>query len=220
MDKMNTSFKKHKTGSPQKKRQKEADDGDSEEEYETESLITCSDNHIYFYGPVNTKNILSLIRYIKYLNNKLLTIQSEMQIKYQTHSQFDIYLHINSGGGYITDAFAAIDHIKNSQIPITSIVEGFAASAATFLSIVCHKREITSYSTMLIHQLSSEMSGTFEQMKDDQHNNIYLQNRIKQLYIIHSNGKLNSKKLDDVLKRDLMWNANKCLQNGLVDLIK
>ena len=220
MHKTNNSFKKPKISSPQKKRQKEADDGDSEEETDTESLVTYSDNHIYFYGPVNTKNILTLIRHIKYLNNKFLIIKSEMQIKYQTDSDFVIYLHINSGGGYITDAFAALDHIKNSQIPITSIIEGFAASAATFLSIVCHKRQITNYSSMLIHQLSSEMSGTFEQMKDDQINNIYLQNRIKELYITHSNGKLNSKKLEAILKRDLMWTANKCLQNGLVDEIK
>jgi len=146
-------------------------------------------------------------------------LKTELYSKYETNASFNIYLHINSPGGYITDAFAALDSIQKSNCPVISIIEGFAASAATFLSIVCSERRITKMSFMLIHQLSSSSSGTYEQLEDDHENNKYLEESIKKLYITHTGGKLNSRILEKVLKHDLMWNSEKCLKYGLVDEI-
>ena len=194
-------------------------DNDNYNETYNYELISMEDNHIYFYDDVNSRSILLLIKYIKNLNDKLCLIKEDLKIKYNSNIDLNIYLHINSGGGYITDAFAAIDYIKKSKIPIVSIIDGYAASAATFLSIICHKRIITNFSTMLIHQLSSSLEGTFHRLSDDNENNIYLQNQIKKLYIENSKGKLTDKKLNKILKHDLMWNAEKCLKYGLVDEI-
>ena len=212
--------KKWGDNSPRKRKKKnEEDDAEEEEEEEKNCLITREDNHIYFYDDINTKNILLLIKYIKELNIKLILLKTELDYKYDSSIDFYIYLHINSHGGYIMDGFAAIDYIKKSRIPIISIVDGYAASAATFLSIVCHKRQITSYSSMLIHQLSSGISGTFQQIDDDHKNNLYLQNKIKKLYLDHSNIKLTNKLLTAILKQDIIWDANKCKYYGLVDEI-
>jgi len=213
MNKNKLISKKPFLGNKPKKNEEEEDDDKCVE------LVTYEDNHIYFYDDVNTKSILTLIKYIKTLNIKLLTVNNDLQSKYNLSVNINIYLHINSCGGFITDAFAAINYIKNSKIPIISIIDGYAASAATLLSIVCNKRQITNFSSMLIHQLSSELSGNFEQINDDYENCKYLQNCIKKLYIENSNGKLNNKKLDTILKRDLMWDAKKCLDMGLVDEI-
>ena len=128
-----------------------------------------------------------------------------------------IYLHINSLGGYVTDAFSGVDAIISSQIPIYSIIEGYAASAATFLSIVCNKRYITKHSSVLIHQLSGGYWGTYQQMTDDMKNSKYLHKKIKGLYIEHCKGKMKKDKLDELLKRDLMLNFKKCKKMGLVD---
>ena len=51
-------------------------------------------------------------------------------------------------GGYVTDAFSGVDAIIGSEIPINSIIEGYAASAATFLSVVCNRRYITKHSSV------------------------------------------------------------------------
>jgi ATP-dependent protease ClpP protease subunit len=182
-------------------------------------LVTCEENHIFFYDSVNTKSILVLIKYIKMLNIKLALLKTELDSKYSTTTDFNIYLHINSPGGYITDAFSVIDYIKKSEFSIISIVEGQAASAATFLSIVCSKRQITSTSSMLIHQLSGQSSGTYDQLDDDHENNKYLDECIRKLYTTNTNGKLNTKILEKVLKHSLMWDASKCLKYGLVDEI-
>ena len=208
----------NKTHKNNKRKLETNNEEDGEEELSTEQ-VTCEENHIYFYDDVDSKSILLLIRHIKNINIKLATLKAELDIKYKANVKFAIYLHINSSGGYITDAFAAIDYIKSSKVPIISIVEGYAASAATFLSIVCSERHITKMSMMLIHQLSSEANGTFEQLEDDHENNGCLTDCIKKLYINNTKGKLPSKTLDKILKRDLMWNATKCLQYGLVDKI-
>ena len=72
---------------------------------------------------------------------------------------------------------------------------------------------------MLIHQMSSSLEGTFHRLADDNENNIFLQNQIKKIYIENSKGKFTDKRLNKILKHDLMWNAEKCLKNGLVDEI-
>lgn len=211
--------KKQGVDSPKNKKIKINEEFSDSDEENTDNSVTYKDNHIYFYDDINTKNILLLIKYIKDLNVKLLSLQTEFNYKYNSCINLYIYLHINSYGGNILDAFAGVDYIKKSKIPIISIVDGFAASAATFLTMVCYKRQITSSSTMLIHQLSSSVSGTFQQIDDDHINNQYLQNKIKKLYIEYSNGKLTEKLLDKLLKHDIMWDAQKCKNSGIVDEI-
>ena len=214
-------LKKNNNDSPKRfKITKPNNDEDNGYEEDTmDELVTVKDNHIYYYSDVDTKSILLLLKYIRELNLKLLSLKTELDYKYDTSMELYIYLHINSGGGYILDALAAVDYIKKSKIPIISIVDGFAASAATFLSMVCYRRQITSSSTMLIHQLSSSASGTFQQIDDDHINNKYLQNKIKNIYIENSKGKLTDKLLDNLLKHDIMWDAKKCKINGIVDEI-
>jgi enoyl-CoA hydratase/carnithine racemase len=103
----------------------------------------------------------------------------------------------------------------NSRIPIVSIIEGAAASAATIISMVCHKRYITPNSFMLIHQLSTGASGKYEEMKDDFMNDTALMELLYRLYLEHTT--MNIATIKKVLKRDLWWDAQKCLENGLVD---
>lgn len=182
-------------------------------------LVSYEDNHIYFYDEVNTKNILTLIKFIKQINKKLLIQKFEFMIKHEIEFEPIIYLHINSYGGYILDALSGVDAIKDSKIPITSIIEGAAASAATLLSIVASHRQITKNSSMLIHQLSGGCGGTHEQMKDEIQNCTYLENICNKIYLQNTNKKLKKKILDETLKHDLWWGAEKCMQYGLVDEI-
>ena len=72
---------------------------------------------------------------------------------------------------------------------------------------------------MLIHQLSGGSVGTHEQMKDELQNCTYLENICNKLYLEHTNRKLKKKLLEETLKHDLWWGAEKCLQYGLVDEI-
>ena len=182
--------------------------------------VSIKDNHIYFYGSVNTKNCLNINLAIKEVGRKMTLLSYDMNIEPE---HLKIYLHINSFGGSVFAAISTIDTIQSSKIPIVSIVEGGAASAATLMSCVCTERYIRPNSFMLIHQVSSGFWGTMEEIKDEFKNLKKLMKFIKKLY--KKNTKLSNSddsevKLDCILKRDIWWDSSECLKYGLVDEIK
>ena len=167
-------------------------------------------NHLYFYTDVSQESCLDLNRKINDLNKELL----KFAIEYDCAPP-NIYLHINSLGGDLLSSFAVVDTIKNSRVPIVSIIEGNAASAATIMSMVCHKRYITAHSFMLIHQLSSSCVGKFQELKDSFENDKKFMELLYKLYKEHTT--MNDKKIKEVLKHDSWWSADECMENGLVD---
>ena len=168
-------------------------------------------NHIYFYSEVTQESCLSLN---KKLTNMIKQVQKH-KIDYELSEMPKIYLHINSYGGSVFACFSTLDIIKYSPVPIVTIIEGCAASAATIMSVVAHERYMTPHSYMLIHQLSSGMWGKYEEQKDDFDNNTRLMESILNIYIEHT--KLSEKKLKRFLRHDLWWDSDTCLKNGLVD---
>jgi ATP-dependent protease ClpP protease subunit len=70
---------------------------------------------------------------------------------------------------------------------------------------------------MLIHQLSAGSWGKFEELKDDMENNHLIMNKIKGIYEQYT--KIPKKQLDEILKHDLWWDAQTCLNYGLIDEI-
>ncbi len=133
----------------------------------------------------------------------------------------DIQLHVQSYGGSVFSGlgiYNTIRHIIEKQnVPITTIVDGCAASAGTFLSVAGSHRTMYSKSYILIHQLSGRLWGTYEQMKDDAVNNDELMKSIKDIYVQHC--KIPKTTLTKLLQHDLWFNAEKCLELGLVDEI-
>jgi ATP-dependent Clp protease protease subunit len=167
-------------------------------------------NHIYFYTDVDQYSCLDLNRKINDLNKELLKYAIEFDCPPP-----NIYLHINSNGGCLLSAFSTVDTILNSRVPIISIVEGCAASAATIISIACNKRFMTQNSFMLIHQLSTGVSGKYEEIKDDFMNDTKFMEQLYNLY--KENTTMSNKKIKEVLKHDIWWDYKECLENGLVD---
>lgn len=174
--------------------------------------VSSVGNHIYYYSSVNKKSALSLNKEIKSVTSELINNSR----KYGTQP-LPIYLHINSYGGSVFAALSVIDTIKNNKLPIYSIIEGGSASAATLISVVCDKRFITENAYMLIHQLASVFWGQMDEIEDEVQNLKELMKVIKKVYM--DNTKIDSDKLDEILKHDLWWNARKCRSVGLVDKI-
>ena len=129
----------------------------------------------------------------------------------------EIYLHINSYGGSVFAGFAAMDYIAKSKVPVNTIIDGCAASAATMMSVVGAKRLMHENAFMLIHQLSSGMWGKYSELQDDMKNSDLLMKTIKDIYIEHT--KIPKAQLAKMLKHDLWWDAKTCLKYGLVDEI-
>ena len=96
-------------------------------------------------------------------------------------------------------------------------VDGFAASAATLLSVVGKKRFMTKHSSILIHQLSASASGKFNELKNEVNNYNYFMNFVKNIYL--SNSKLDEKTLDSLLYSDIWLDSQFCLDYKLIDKI-
>ena len=174
------------------------------------SESNTNDNNIYFYDDVTQKSCLDLNKKINEMNKTLLKYSIDHSVAPNC-----IYLHINSFGGDLFAAFSTIDTIKNSKIPIVSIIEGCAASAATIISIVCHKRFMTKNSLMLLHQLSSGCWGKYEELHDDYVNNTKLMDILKNVYLKNSSIKLDE--LNNILKRYVWMDSDICQSYNLVD---
>ena len=151
------------------------------DEEDSGNQVSTLDNRIYFYSGVNTPNVLTLNKEIRNLNVKILSSATAL-----SSDPANLYIHINSHGGSVFDGLAAMDHIRTSKVPIYSVVDGCAASAATLMSVVAKKRYMHEHSFMLIHQLSSGMWGKYEELKDDMKNCDVLMKTIKKIYVEHA----------------------------------
>ena len=174
--------------------------------------IAVHENKIYYYAGVNRESASELNKKIGELESKSLTLGNNLDIDPPT-----LKLLINSGGGSITAGISSMDTILRCKVPIHTYVDGFAASAATFISVVGEKRFISRNSYMLIHQLSGNFWGKYSEFEDEKQNLDLMMKTIKDVYKKYT--KLPMKKLDEILKHDLMWDANTCLEYGLVDEI-
>ena len=58
--------------------------------------------------------------------------------------------------------FNVVDVIERSPTPIYTYIDGYAASAATLISIAGHKRFMGKHSLMLLHELSGGNEGTYK----------------------------------------------------------
>jgi len=177
-----------------------------------EKHISVQDNKIYFYSGVNRNSCVELNKKIGEMESKSLTLSKTLGILPPP-----IKLFINSGGGSIVTGIASMDTIIRTEVPVYTYVDGFSASSATFLTVVGDKRFMSRNSYMLIHQLSSNFWGTYSNFEDEKKNLDLMMKTIKDVYKQYT--KLPMKKLDEILKRDLLWDAQTCLDYGMIDEI-
>ena len=155
------------------------DDGLGASSSSSKNKLEVLNNKIYFYCNVNHNNNLHLNKELKTLESKLLTSQELLE----TEIPAPIHLHISSYGGSVFAGFSSIDYILKSKVPVITVIDGCAASAATMMSICGATRLMHEHAFMLIHQLSSMSWGKYEELKDSMQNNDLLMETIKNLYI-------------------------------------
>jgi len=184
-----------------------------DDSHSPQGAVTTVENHIYFYESVNPKSVMLLGIAIQNLNDQIIQVSQNLGLS----TAPPIHLHINSYGGDAFAGLAGASHILNSQVPVITYVEGSVASAGTMLSVVGAKRYITEHSFFLMHQVSTGVWGTYENLKDEKESMDSLMEMIESIYLKHT--KMKKKELKKLLKRDLWLNAEQCLQHGVVDEI-
>ena len=181
------------------------DDSDSEDERENEDYsVKIIENNIYFYGEVSWASVLELNIAIKKLNGSATA---------RTSNNINLFIH--SDGGCLMAGLSGMDHIINSKVHITTIVDGFAASAASMLLLGGHTRKMMKHAIVLIHQLSTGLWGKYEELKDEIKNCDLLMKNAIEIYKEYT--EIPEKRLNRLMKKDIYLNFNKCIKYKIVD---
>lgn len=186
------------------------DDNDSDNESDDLDIKTHG-NKIYFYNAITKKAILDLFVEIEKMNNRL---SQESQL--YNFVPF-IELHIHSGGGDLYSGISAYDILKKNKIPIHTIIEGEACSAATLIALSGKKRYITENSMILVHQLRTWFSGKHNDLEDELKTSEKLMKSLKNIYKKHTH--LTDARLNKIIEREEYLSSQECLQMGFVDEI-
>ena len=210
---------KWKPRSTKPKKQYINNDSEDESEDEEEEEVWRDENHIFFYADVDCKSIAKLNRFMYQINKDHF---HKFSFPIKSDVLFEkvyppIFIHIKSYGGCVFSAISTVDLIKTSISPVHTIIEGYAASAATMISIVGKKRFIHKNAHMLIHQMSSGFWGKMEEIKDEIKNLNNLETVITDIYKDNTN--IPDSKYKKILKHDIWWSSKRCKKYNLVDEI-
>jgi ATP-dependent Clp endopeptidase proteolytic subunit ClpP len=178
-------------------------------------VLEVVENRIYFYAEIDRETVLTLNRNLRQKHNDMLFRKQMEDAEYVT----PIFLHIQSFGGGIFAGLAAMDQVLQikKKVPVHTVIDGCAASAATFMSVAGTKRYMNPNAFMLVHQLSSGMWGKYSEFQDEMENLDRIMERIRDIYGKYTT--FPADKLDIILKRDLWIGPKECLKYGLVDEI-
>lgn len=132
-----------------------------------------------------------------------------------------IKLYIDSYGGECYACLSLVAAMRTSKTPIHTYCNGFCMSAGAIIFIAGHKRFISDYTTMCIHQVSS-ISNRYTKlldMKENMEETEYLQKTLFDIILKYS--KVKQTQLDKIIKQKKDWFLHKedILKYKLADIV-
>lgn len=205
-----------------KRKRKNEDDDEQEEDGVSLPLVISggkgstgvysSFNHVYFNDDITGESMFALCKELRSTETRIKTATTALGVDPQP-----LYLHVTTNGGSIHPAFSAVDCIDQLTIPVYTVADGFVASAGTLLTMAGEKRYITENAYMLIHELRSGVWGKMTSIDEEYLNLKKVMDHIIDYYIKRTN--LTRKALEKILSKDIIWNAQECIDKGLVEEI-
>jgi len=116
--------------------------------------ITFDDHNHFLTGEVTGESVEKTIRWI-------------MMGSQNPSPEHPMKLYINSEGGSLNDAFALLDVMRTSPVPIATVGMGNLMSSAfmIFAAGTLGRRAIARNTSIMIHQYSSDYIGKYHDMK-------------------------------------------------------
>ena len=184
-----------------------------EEEPETEEYVKVIGNEILFYADVDRENALDFVEKFKKLEIELLKKKAEL-FGYEPL----IRVHIMSEGGCIFAGMNMMNVLETSRVKVITIAQGSCCSAATFMLLGGAERRMGKNAYILIHQISTEMWGNFQELKHELKSTDKFMKKLKQMYLEKT--KIPEKMLKKLMKKDIYLSPEKCLKYKIVDALE
>ncbi|MDH4199058.1 MAG: ATP-dependent Clp protease proteolytic subunit [Spirochaetia bacterium] len=131
----------------------------------------------------------------------------------------DIYLYINSPGGYISSGMAIYDTMQFVRPDIRTVCVGQAASVAAL--ILCSgtkgKRSALPNARILLHQPFGGASGQAADIEIQANEIIRVRDTLNKLYVKHTEKSM--EKIERETSRDLYMDASEALTYGIIDSV-
>lgn len=133
-----------------------------------------------------------------------------------------ITLVVNSEGGDLNDAFALIDVITHSQIPVHTLGLGMISSAGLMIFMAGTKgeRSLTPNTHIMSHQWSGTFEGKMHELVSAQEDFRLTTQRMMNHYITHSKLSVDDIKAHLLPAHDVFLTAEQAVQMGIADKIK
>jgi ATP-dependent Clp protease, protease subunit len=131
----------------------------------------------------------------------------------------DIYFYINSPGGSVTDGLAILDTMNYIKSDVSTIVMGQAASFGSILasSGARGKRFVMPNSRHLLHQPLGGARGQASDIEIHAKEILRLKKKLTEVYV--QNTGQTYKKLESIMDRDTIMDAEQSVKFGLADAI-
>ncbi len=131
----------------------------------------------------------------------------------------DIFIYINSSGGYISSGLAIYDTIQYIKPNVQTVCLGQAANIAALIlaSGYKDKRYALPHARILIHQPLGGATGQAADIEIQANEIVRVKNVVNQLYVKHTKQTL--AKVEKETERDLYMNAQEALKYGLIDSV-
>ena len=179
----------------------------------TEEYVKTIGNEILFYADVDRENALDFVDKFKKLEIELLKKKAEL-VGYEP----SIRVHIMSEGGCIFAGMNMMNVLETSRVKVITIAQGSCCSAATFMLLGGAERRMGKNAYILIHQISTEMWGNFQELKHELKSTDKFMKKLKQMYLEKT--KIPEKMLKKLMKKDIYLSPEKCLKYKIVDALE
>ena len=184
-----------------------------EETAEVEEYVKVIGNEILFYSDVDRENALDFVEKFKKLEIDLLKKKAELY-GYEPL----IRVHIMSEGGDIFAGMTMMNTLESSRVKVVTIAQGSCCSAATFILLGASDRRMGKNAYVLIHQISTELWGNFQELKHELKSTDKFMKNLKKMYLEKT--KIPEKKLNKLMKKDIYLSPKDCLKYGIVHALE
>src|SRR5210317_1192850 len=186
---------------------------DESKDQDVDDCVKIIGNEILFYGEIDRENALDFVEKFKKLEIELLKKMAEL-VGYEPM----IRVHIMSEGGDIFSGLNMMNVLEKSRVKVVTIAQGACCSAATFLLLGGSERRMGRNAYLLIHQISTEFWGNFQDLKTEMKSSEKFMKMLKKMYLSKTN--IPEKKFKRLMKKDVYLTPEKCIKYKIVDAVE
>ncbi|MGE0190617.1 MAG: ClpP family protease [Planctomycetota bacterium] len=157
---------------------------------------------VLLFGPIESALTRDVVR-------QILVLDQLSQTK-------PITVYVNSPGGLADDGFAIYDVLRFVRAPVTTVVTGLAASAATIVMVGAPKdrRFVLPHSRIMLHQPSTGIRGTASDIAISAKEILRLRHKANELFVRETGKPIDVIERD--MHRDFWMSAQEAVDYGLL----